>query len=390
MAKVTDPSGGGALKDSLIGSATFSWDDNEKRSNIMFRVPRLIRWNDNIVVREDEYAVFYRDGKALTYFDRPDRYALTDINAPIVGTLVKALSGVVQQAEVVYLQKRAFDGKFGSKQPYQFRDPDFGVVNLRVFGEFRYKVGQPENFVNQFVGTLNFATSAEVEERIKEQMVILIYNVVGEMKNEGMGVADLASSLMNIEQGVLAKAKDHFDLYGILIDKVSGLYISLPEEVQKAVDTRASMQVLGTNYMGYQTGQAMRDAANNPSGGAAGVGVGLGAGVGMGYTMIDQMRQQPPAQGQQAAGSGAAPAFGNTLKCPKCGAMNPPNNKFCSECGTKFEADKKCPKCGANVPGGAKFCPECGNPMGSKKCANCGAEVPAGTKFCPECGKPVQ
>lgn len=286
---------------SVMGSTTISWDDADKRPNIMFRNPRLIRYNDNIVVREDEIAVFYRDGKALTYFDRPDRYALTDINAPIVGTLVKFLSGVQQQAEVVYLQKRAFDGKFGSKQPYQFRDKEFGVVNLRVFGEFRYKVSQPENFVNQFVGTLNFATSAEVEERIKEQMVILIYNVVGEMKNQGMGVADLASSLMNIEQGVLAKAKDHYDLYGIMVDKISGLYISLPDEVQKAVDTRASMTVLGTNYMGYQTGQAMREAASNPSGGAAGVGVGVGAGIGMGYTMVDQMRQ-PPSSGQQQGG----------------------------------------------------------------------------------------
>jgi membrane protease subunit (stomatin/prohibitin family) len=387
MAKVTDPSGGGGLKDSLMGSATFSWADENKRSNIMYREQRLIRFNDNIVVREDEIAVFYRDGKAITYFDRPDRYALTSINAPIVGTLVKALTGVVQQAEVIYLQKRAIDGKFGSKQPYQFRDPDFGVVNLRVFGEFRYKVSQPENFVNQFVGTFNYATSAEVEERIKEQMVVLIYNIVGEMKNGGMGVADLGSSLMNIEQAVLEKSKDHFDLYGIAIDKLSGLYISLPEEVQKAVDTRSSMQVLGTNYMGYQTGQAMREAAQNPSGGAAGVGVGVGAGIGMGYTMVDQMRQQPTT-GQP--GAAAAVPFGNTLKCPKCGAMNPPTNKFCSECGTKFEEDKKCPKCSANVPGGSKFCPECGNPMGNKKCANCGAEMSAGTKFCPECGKPVQ
>jgi membrane protease subunit (stomatin/prohibitin family) len=374
---------------SVMGSTTISWDDVDKRPNIMFRNPRLIKYNDNIVVREDEIAVFYRDGKALTYFDRPDRYALTDINAPIVGKLIKFLSGVQQQAEVVYLQKRAFDGKFGSKQPYQFRDKEFGVVNLRVFGEFRYKVSQPENFVNQFVGTLNFATSAEVEERIKEQMVILIYNVVGEMKNQGMGVADLASSLMNIEQGVLAKAKDHYDLYGIMVDKISGLYISLPDEVQKAVDTRASMTVLGTNYMGYQTGQAMREAATNPSGGAAGVGVGVGAGIGMGYTMVDQMRQ-PPSSGQQQGGGAVPFSNANTIKCPKCGAMNPPTNKFCSECGTKFEADKKCPKCGANVPGGSKFCPECGTTMGSKKCPNCGAEVPAGTKFCPECGKPMQ
>ncbi|HPP44311.1 MAG TPA: SPFH domain-containing protein, partial [Methanomassiliicoccaceae archaeon] len=260
---------------SLIGADTFKWEDADKRGNIMFRLPRNIRWNDNIVVREDEIAVFYRDGKVLAYIDRPDRYALSSLNDPIVGRIVKALSGAQQQAEVIYLQKRVFDGKFGSKQPYQFRDPEFGVVNLRVFGEFRYKVSSPENFVNQFVGTFNYATSAEVESRIKEQMVILVYNIIGEMKDQGMGVADLASSLMNIEQGVLAKSDDQFGPYGLDIDKISGLYISLPDEVQRAVDTRASMQVLGTNYMGYQTGQAMREAASNPAGVAAGAGVGV-------------------------------------------------------------------------------------------------------------------
>ena len=196
--------------------------------------------------------VFYRDGKVLAYFDRPDRYALTSLNDPIVAPIVKFLSGVRQQAEVIYLQKRVLDGKFGSKQPYQFRDKEFGVVNLRVFGEFRYRVSSPANFVNQFIGTFNYASSAEVEERIKEQMIVLIYNVIGEMKDQGMGVADLASSLMNIEQGILSKSGDHFDLYGVGIDKISGLYISLPDEVQKAVDTRASM-VVGSGYMGYQT-----------------------------------------------------------------------------------------------------------------------------------------
>lgn len=104
---------------SLIGADTFKWEDSDKRGNIMFRLPRNIRWNDNIVVREDEIAVFYRDGKVLGYIDRPDRYALSSLNAPIVGPIVKALSGVQQQAEVIYLQKRVFDGKFGSKQPYQ-------------------------------------------------------------------------------------------------------------------------------------------------------------------------------------------------------------------------------------------------------------------------------
>jgi len=367
---------------SIIGAETFKWEDVDKRSNIMFRIPRNIKFNDNIVVREDEIAVFYRDGKVLDYIDRPDRYALTSLNAPIVGKIVKFLSGAQQQAEVIYLAKRVFDGKFGSKQPYQFRDKEFGMVNLRVFGEFRYKISSPENFVNQFVGTLNFATSQEIEDRIKEQIVILIYDSVGDMKNQGMGVADLASNLTNIEQVVLTRTKDNLDLYGVGIDKISGLYISLPDEVQKAVDTRASMQVLGANYMQYQTGQAMREAANNPSGGAAGVGVGVGAGIGMGYQMIGTMQQ-----GTQQAPAGQPPA--PVAICPKCGAQNPATNKFCAECGSKMEATLiPCPKCGEKAPEGTKFCPNCGASMSAtKKCPNCGAQMAESVKFCPECGK---
>jgi membrane protease subunit (stomatin/prohibitin family) len=261
----------GGDKKSIVGAATIAWDDAEKRDNIMWKVPRNIRLNDNIVVREDEYAAFYRDGKALDYIDRPDRYALTSMNAPIIGRIVEFLSGVRQDAEVYYLQKRVFDGKFGSKQPYVFRDKDFGMVNLRVFGEFRYKVAKPMNFINQFVGTFSYTTSAEVEDRIKEQLILVLYDVLGDAKNKGLGVADLAANLINLERALLERLKPHFDLYGILVEKLSGLYINLPEEVQKAVDTRSSMGVLGANYMQYQAGQAMREAAQNTSGGAAGV-----------------------------------------------------------------------------------------------------------------------
>jgi len=372
---------------SLIGSETFIWEDQNKRGNIMWRVPRNIKWNDNIVVREDEIAVFYRDGKALDYLDRADRYALTSMNAPIVGKLIKYFSGVQQQAEVVYLQKRVFDGKFGSKQPYQFRDAEFGMVNLRVFGEFRYKIGDPSIFVNQFVGTFNFSTSTEVEERIKEQMVILIYDSIGDMKKDGMGVADLAANLTNIEQAVLGKVKDHFDLYGVAVDKLSGLYVSIPEEVQKAVDQRASMQILGTNYMQYQTGQAMREAASNPSGGAAGVGVGLGAGIGMGYQMMGSIGQAQ--QGQAPPGTMPAQTTAVMILCPKCNAQNPQGTKFCGSCGAPMAADTvPCPKCGKPSPKASKFCPECGAQVGgTKKCASCGKEVPVAVKFCPECGK---
>jgi membrane protease subunit (stomatin/prohibitin family) len=376
-------------KGSVIGSTTIDWEDAEKRNNVMWKVPRNIRFNDNIVVREDEIAVFYRDGKALDYIDRPDRYALTSINAPIVGGIVKWLSGVQQQAEVYYLQKKVFDGKFGSKQPYIFEDKTFQLVKLSLFGEFRYKVANPSNFINYFVGTLSISTAAEVEDRIKDQVVTSMYNVLGKLKDKGLSVVNLAANLKNIEQIFLEDSKPDFEPYGIAIDKISGLYINLPEEVQKAVDTRASMSILGTNYMGYQTGQAMREAAVNPSGGAAGAGVGVGAGIGMGYTMMGQMgagvQQQPPAAPTVAAAPPSPPPAGTP--CVKCGANVPQGSKFCPSCGASQQAT--CPNCGASVPQGAKFCPACGKPMQAGACQKCGAKLETGAKFCPECGNPV-
>jgi len=371
-------------KGSIIGAATVIWDDAEKRNNVMWKVPRNIRFNDNIVVREDEMAVFYRDGKALDYIDRPDRYALTSINAPIVGGIVQRLSGVQQQAEVYYLQKKVFDGKFGSKQPYIFEDKTFQLVKLSLFGEFRYKVASPVNFINYFVGTLSLSTAPEVEDRIKDQVVTSMYNVLGKLKEKGMGVVNLAANLKNIEQIFLEDSKPDFEPYGIAIDKISGLYINLPEEVQKAVDTKSSMSVLGTNYMGYQTGQAMRDAAQNPSGGAAGAGVGVGAGIGMGYMMMNQMGNMAGQQQPQQPPAVATPAAG--APCVKCGTMVPQGSKFCPSCGAPQQST--CPKCGASVPSGAKFCPSCGTSL-QAACPKCGAKLEAGAKFCPQCGNPI-
>jgi len=341
------PTGG-----SVLGSTTVVWEDQFKQGSALWKVPRNIRLNDNIVVREDEIAVFYRDGKVLTYFDQPNRYALTTINAPVVGKLLKFFTGVQQQAEVYYIPKRYMDGKFGSTQPYQFTDPTFGIVNLKLFGEYRWKISSPELFINQFVGTFGAESSDDVETRLKEQLVILVYNALGKMKGGGMKVTDLASNLLNIEQQVLAAAPDNLGQYGVEINKLSGLTVSLPDEVQKAIDTRSQMSVLGVNYMQYQTGQAIEDAAKNPSGGAgvfAGLGAGLGAGAAIGGQMGQGMMQ------------------GQSKSCSNCGSLIPLNTKFCPNCGASQVV--------TGSPGsGGKFCP------------NCGSAVGADHKFCPSCG----
>jgi membrane protease subunit (stomatin/prohibitin family) len=370
---------------SLFGSTTINWEDVYKGNNVMWRVPRNIRLNDNVVVREDETAVFFRDGKVLAYLDKPDRYALTSINAPIVGGLVKALSGVRQEAEVYYLQRRIFDGKFGSVEPYVFRDPDFGLVQLRVYGSYRWDVGAPDNFITQFVGTFGAATTGDVEARLRDQMLLLVYNTLGKLKDQGMKVTDLATQLDTIEQAVLGFAPQHFGPLGVEVKQLQGLSVNLPDEVQKAVNTRSTMGVLGVNYMQYQAGQALTTAAANPSGGAGtmvGAGVGLGAGLGMGYGMAGQM--------QGAYGPGAGPS----TPCPKCSTLVPAGTRFCPNCGNPMVAPAPvaqgppCPKCGTANAAGVKFCSNCGAslaPPAPRTCPKCGKEAGTG-KFCQNCG----
>src|SRR2546430_2928681 len=383
-ARRTDQTAG--RKEGIVGAMTIAWDDQFKRQNIMWKVPRNVRMNDNVVVREDEIAVFYRDGKVLAYLDRPDRYALTSQNVAILGKLIQALSGVVQQAEVYYLQKRIFDGKFGTQEAFLFQDPDFDMVQLRAFGDFRYRLKDPETFMNQFVGTFGAATSAEVEDRIKGELVKQLNVTLGKMKANGLKVVDFAASLNDIEQGVLANAKPHFLTLGIEILQISGMNIPLPDSIKEALEKMASAKVLGrTNAAAYQQfafADSMKSAAANPSGGAS-TGVGLGAGIGMGYAMGSQMggmSAQPPQQQQQQQRAG-----------PNGGTMNPTTTKFCGNCGADTTVAAESTtwiKCGKPGPPGLKFCGECG----AAETLECPErhDVPRNQKFCPECGKPVK
>jgi membrane protease subunit (stomatin/prohibitin family) len=193
--------------------------------------------------------------------------------------------------------------------------------------------------------------------------VLLVYNTLGKLKDQGMRVTDLATQLTTIEQAVLGAVPSHFDPLGIKVQQIQGLSINLPDDVQAAVDTRSKMGVLGVNYMQYQAGQALTTAAANPgtAGSMAGAGVGLGAGLGMGYGMVG---------GMQGAYQQAGPQQGPMTICPKCNAQVPPGTRFCPSCGNPMAPPAAaagpttpCPKCGQPVAAGVKFCPNCGASM---------------------------
>jgi membrane protease subunit (stomatin/prohibitin family) len=205
---------------------------------------------------------------------------------------------------------------------------------------------------------------------------------LGESK---IAALDLASNYDELGKFTREKLNEEFKTLGLELTKFVIENISLPQDVEAAMDKRTSMGVIGDvgKYAQFQAADAMRDAAQN-TGGGAGTGAGLGAGFAIGNAMAGAMTDAM----KQSKGTGAS-----GVACPKCGASNVPGAKFCNECGATLAVAAQtvpCVKCGSPLQAGAKFCNECGTKQEKLTCANCKAELSAGTKFCNECGQQVQ
>ncbi len=369
-------------------------DDTGKE--IVHREPQTgsgeFRIGSQLVVRESQEAVFFRDGKAMDTMG-PGRHTLTTQNIPLLAELAGMAfegEGSPFRAEVYYVNKKTFtDMKWGTKEPIIFRDKELAMVRLRAFGQFSIKVSQSQLFINKLVGTEGRYTTDAVESYLKGVIISRLADLMGETLTS---IFDLAQSYDEISTLAKARLGDDFEKYGIQLVDFYINAITPPDEVQKRIDERTSMAALGNmnDYMRFKTATAVSDAAQNQAGGAAGTGVGLGAGVGMGAAMANMMAQgmMGGGQPQQAAPAptAAAPAAA-LVACPACSKMVVPG-KFCPECGKPLSAT--CGKCGAILAPGAKFCPECGTKTGVVKCPKCGADMSPGSKFCPECGNKIE
>jgi len=187
------------------------------------------------------------------------------------------------------------------------------------------------------------------------------------------------------------KLKEEFGRLGLDILSFVLENISLPEEVEKAMDQRASLGALGgvNTYSQIKAADALGDAANNQGGTGNMMGMMLGGqfagAIGNAMNPQQQQAQQP----QQAAAAAVEPQAPQ-VNCPKCNVGNAQGAKFCSSCGESMAPPSaKCIKCASDIADGAKFCPECGSPQ-TLKCGECGVDLKAGAKFCPECGNKVE
>lgn len=340
----------GFIKRNLLD--VIEWTDST-RDTLVYRFPmseqggkqKEIMMGAKLTVRESQAAVFVANGKIADVF-APGMYTLSTSNLPVLTEIFSWAFGFNSpfKSEVYFVNTRQFtDMKWGTANPVMMRDSEFGMVRLRAFGNFSFRIDQPGIFVKEISGTSGILKLDDFVEQLKRQVISSFSDLMGESKIPAL---DIAQNYEEIGHLVGEKVQTRFNQFGTKVTSVIVENISLPKEVETAMDKRTSMGVLGNldQYAKFQTAEAIRDAANNPGGGGtfAGIGVGLGAGGAMGAMMGQSLQ---PSQ----------------VLCPSCKQANPQSAKFCAHCGTNMTpTPAACPSCKTAVAPGTKFCPHCG------------------------------
>jgi len=351
-------------------------------SAIVGKVPESgqadIRVGAQLIVRESQCAVFFRDGKALDVFG-PGRHTLSTANVPILSEFMARFTGGhnVFSAEVYFVNQQVLtDLKWGTPNPIDLTDPDLGWVQLRAFGTFSVRIEEPQLFVNTLVGAQGLYTTQTLNTFLKGSIRTRLNDL---LTTTFKSYASIRANLDELAAAMKVKVRDDFGKYGIGLRDFFIQDVSVPEEIQEAFRLRARMGALGVqNYMQLKAADAMGDMAKNP--GTGGQGMQMGAGLGMGMMMPQMMQQAMGGAMMPQPGQMQAPPVVPQAAAPAAPVAPAPAPTVA------------CPGCQAQVPQGAKFCMACGNaipqPAGPAPCAKCGTELPAGAKFCFSCGTP--
>ena len=266
-----------------------------------------IVWGTQLIVRESQSAIFFRDGRSLDIFG-PGRYVLQTQNLP---KLTKFITSLVYgpespfKAEVYFLNMKLFPNlKWGTKEPILFRDSELHMIRLRSHGIFSIQIRDATLFLNKVVGTQGLYANTEIEDYLRNMIITRMTDVIG---NTLKTIFDMPKELNKLSLIIKSNLELDFEGLGLSLHDFYVSSISLPETVQELVDAKSGMAAVGNmdQFMKFKAAQSLEKAAENPNGTAA-AGVGVGAGVGMGM-MLPHMLQNATRyeQGQSAISDSA-------------------------------------------------------------------------------------
>ena len=359
------------------------WSDNS-HNTLVYKIDtkkNIIARGSALTVREGQAAVFCDKGRMADVF-LPGYYKLDTDSLPVLTALLSWKYGFETpfKSEVYFVSTNRFTKqRWGTANPIMLRDPDFGAVRVRGYGTYSFRVKDPYVFMTELSGSHSTYRTEDISDHIRSMLVMAISDALGE---SGISVVDMAANLMELSDAVKASLEKRFSELGLELSDFNFENVSLPAELEKAMDENARLGMFRRNmdvYTRMAQADALKDAAKNP--GTAGSAIGAGLGLGMGMQMMNAVKEMSAANGG-----------GTASLCPKCGAEVPAGAKFCARCGAKTDggaAGGVCKKCGTRLLAGAKFCSECGTPV-ETLCPKCGAKLLENAKFCPECGEKLK
>jgi membrane protease subunit (stomatin/prohibitin family) len=267
-----------------------------------------IQYGGSLTVRESQMAVFVNEGKVADVFG-PGMYKLTTQTLPVLTYLKnwdKLFESPFKSDVYFFSTRQQVDQRWGTQQPVTIRDKDFGAVRLRAFGNYAYRIADPKKFHTEISGTRDTYTVADLDGQLRGLMLQHISDAVA---GSGIAFLDLAANQIEFAKQIQTATAPSFEAIGLKLEVVTVQNVSLPEELQKVLDQKIGMGMVGGDmgkFMQYQTAQSIpkfAESAGGAGGGIAGDAMGLGAGVALGQVMAQQLNQ-----GLQGGAAGVKPA----------------------------------------------------------------------------------
>ena len=267
-----------------------------------------------LVVRESQMALFVNEGQVADLFG-PGTHRLTTQNLPVLTDLKnwdKLFESPFKSDVYFFSTRQQIDQKWGTPQPITIRDKEFGAVRLRAFGNYAWRIADPKKFYTEISGTRDAYNVAELDGQLRG---LIMQNIATGIAQSGVPFLDLAANQQAFAQALAGALGPAMEAYGLKLEATTVQSISLPDELQKVLDQKIGMGMVGGDmgkFMQYQTAQAIPKmaegvGAGGDAGGLAGAGLGMGAGVAMGQIL---------AQNMQSALQGGAPAAGPAAAAP--------------------------------------------------------------------------